>query len=177
MWVFPVQVVIKRKHVLGRSRDLRMIIAHASSVFTHAFPVIPSSFTDARLVTIFASQLVHHSGLQGWVRSVLQSVLDGPFSRSRHCLDIQFRYPCDRLACAVNERDVDGCWILRCTNDTKLASFKLMPRTHCSCSRILLSSYFAYWLTRGACMAGGALGWKTLMSKRARLKRPRILVH
>ena len=47
--VFPVQVVIKIEHVLGGSRDLRMTIAHASTVFTHMYPEIPSSFTDVGL--------------------------------------------------------------------------------------------------------------------------------
>ena len=38
-------------------------------------------------------------------------------------------------------------------------------------SRLLLSSCFAYWLTKGACTAGGALGWKILTSKSDWLKR------
>ena len=43
-------MVILRKRVLGSGRVLRMIVAHASPVFTHAFPEIPigSSFTDIR---------------------------------------------------------------------------------------------------------------------------------
>ena len=52
--VFLVQVVIVRKHVLGGGIDLRMIIAHASPVFSHAFPEIPiaSSFTGVRLQSL-----------------------------------------------------------------------------------------------------------------------------
>ena len=44
-------------------------------------------------------------------------------------------------------------------------------RRRCSHSRLLLRSCFAYWLTRGACMADGVLRWKTLTSKSDRLKR------
>ena len=38
-------------------------------------------------------------------------------------------------------------------------------------SQLLLRSCFAHWPTRGACMADGALRWKTLTSESDRLKR------
>ena len=66
---------------------------------------------------------------------------------------------------------------------TMCCGTKLAPstsRTPCSHSRLLLRSCFAYWLTRSACKADGALGWKTLTSKSDRLKRspqnPRALM-